>query len=109
MGSHDGNVYALNASDGAKLWNYTSGSWVWSSPAVVNGVVYAGSNDGNVYALGGSPTSSPSPSSSLTASASPSIPEVPPLFAVAALIVATCSIAIAIRKKRSAQFAWRAI
>jgi outer membrane protein assembly factor BamB len=34
------------------LWSYTTGNWVISSPAVVDGVVYVGSNDGNVYAFG---------------------------------------------------------
>ena len=52
----------MNATNGAKLWNYTTGDGV-ISPAVVNGVVYIGSDDGNVYALG-SPTSSPSSTSS---------------------------------------------
>ena len=33
------------------LWNYTTGDYVDSSPAVVNGVVYVGSDDGIVYAL----------------------------------------------------------
>jgi outer membrane protein assembly factor BamB len=51
LGSGDGNVYALNASTGAKLWSYTTGSSVTSSPAVANGVVYVGSDDYNVYAL----------------------------------------------------------
>jgi serine/threonine-protein kinase len=51
VGSDDSNVYALNAATGAKVWNYTTGSVVISSPAVVNGVVYVGSHDGNVYAL----------------------------------------------------------
>jgi outer membrane protein assembly factor BamB len=53
-----GNVYALNASSGAELWSYPiswtpkySDSWVDSSPAVVNGVVYVGCDNGNVYAL----------------------------------------------------------
>jgi outer membrane protein assembly factor BamB len=32
-------------------WGYTTGNSVYSSPAVVNGVVYIGSGDGNVYAL----------------------------------------------------------
>jgi len=44
-------VYTLNATTGAKLWNYTSGGGV-ESPAVANGVVYVGSEDGNVYAIG---------------------------------------------------------
>jgi outer membrane protein assembly factor BamB len=33
------------------LWNYTIGGYVWSSPAVVNGIVYVSSTDGKVYAL----------------------------------------------------------
>jgi outer membrane protein assembly factor BamB len=51
FGSDDGNVYALNAGTGAKLWSYTTAGIVTSSPAVVNGVVYFGSSDSNVYAL----------------------------------------------------------
>ena len=41
----------MNAATGAKLWNYTTGSGIDSSPAVVGGVVYVGSEDDNVYAL----------------------------------------------------------
>jgi outer membrane protein assembly factor BamB len=53
VGSLDNNVYALNASTGAKLWSYTTGGPIYySSPAVVNGVVYVGSYDGKVYAFG---------------------------------------------------------
>ena len=51
VGSYDNNVYALNASTGAKLWSYTAGSSVGSSPAVANGVVYVGSYNSNLYAL----------------------------------------------------------
>jgi eukaryotic-like serine/threonine-protein kinase len=51
VGSGDGKVYALKASTGAKVWSYTTGSSVSSSPAVVNRVVYVGSNDWNIYAL----------------------------------------------------------
>src|ERR1700722_7493986 len=32
-------------------WNFTTGRGVWSSPAIVDGVVYFGSEDHNVYAL----------------------------------------------------------
>jgi len=49
VGSHDDNVYCLNASTGAKIWNYTTGDNVISSPAVVDGNVYVGSDDGKVY------------------------------------------------------------
>ena len=51
IGSNDDNVYALNASTGAKLWSFATGESVYSSPAVVNGVVYVGSFDHNLYAL----------------------------------------------------------
>jgi outer membrane protein assembly factor BamB len=51
IGSEDGEVYALNASTGAKRWSYATGGSILSSPTVVNGVVYIGSFDANVYAL----------------------------------------------------------
>ena len=37
---------------GAAEWTYTTGDFVYSSPAVADGVVYTGSGDGNVYAFG---------------------------------------------------------
>jgi eukaryotic-like serine/threonine-protein kinase len=43
--------YALNASTGAKLWSYTTGGYVSSSPAVANGVVYVGGGS-NVQSFG---------------------------------------------------------
>ena len=46
VGSDDENVYALNASTGAKLWSYPAGG---SSPAVVNGTLYIGAT---VFSLG---------------------------------------------------------
>jgi hypothetical protein len=51
VGSGDYNLYALNASTGARLWKYPTGAFEVSSPAVANGVVYVGSGDNNVYAL----------------------------------------------------------
>jgi len=51
VGASDGNVYALNASTGTLIWNYTTGFWINSSPAVADGKVYIGSWDRNVYAL----------------------------------------------------------
>jgi hypothetical protein len=49
FGDDINNVYALNASTGAKLWSYTTGYFVYSSPAVANGVVY-GRGGSNLYA-----------------------------------------------------------
>jgi glucose dehydrogenase len=54
VGSEDKKVYALNAKSGAKLWSYTTGGYIDSSPAVANGVVYVGSYDKKVYALNAS-------------------------------------------------------
>ena len=51
VGSEDHNLYALNAADGDKLWNFTTGYYVDSDPAVSNGTVYFGSEDNSVYAL----------------------------------------------------------
>jgi outer membrane protein assembly factor BamB len=50
-GRGDSHVYALDASTGALLWKYQTGDGVDPSPAVANGIVYAGSYDGNLYAL----------------------------------------------------------
>ena len=36
---------------GHKLWNYSTGSYVYSSPTVVSGTVYVGSYDYNVLRL----------------------------------------------------------
>jgi outer membrane protein assembly factor BamB len=48
--NYAGNLYALNAANGDKLWNYSIPVG-GSSPAVASGVVYVGSFDGNVYAF----------------------------------------------------------
>ncbi len=55
VGSHDNNVYCLNASTGVHIWNYATGNSVsTSSPAVADGKVYVGSYDYNVYCLNAS-------------------------------------------------------
>jgi len=51
FGAGDGNVYALDAHTGARLWTYTTGGGIGATPAVADGVVYVDSSDGNVYAL----------------------------------------------------------
>ena len=51
VGSGDGKVYALNASNGAFIWSYITGGSVESSPAVVGGVVFVGSNDDGMFML----------------------------------------------------------
>ncbi len=51
FGSNDAKVYCLNASTGARIWNYTTGNAVDSSPAVINDLVYVGSQDTKIYCL----------------------------------------------------------
>ena len=53
VGSNDHNVYALNQSTGAKIWNYSTGARVISSPAVVNGVVFVGVDNSHFGSVGG--------------------------------------------------------
>ena len=46
VGCRDGHVYALDAATGRQQWAYsTSQSWVNSTPAVRDGVVYVGTSD----------------------------------------------------------------
>ena len=65
VGSSDGKLHAFAVgcrSDGgtcSSLWTGSIGAsigatsnWVYSSPAIANGVVYTGSEDGNLYAFG---------------------------------------------------------
>jgi outer membrane protein assembly factor BamB len=52
VGSNDTNkLYALDASNGTEIWNFTTGGAVDSSPAVANSTVFVGSMDGHVYAI----------------------------------------------------------
>jgi outer membrane protein assembly factor BamB len=48
-----GNIYALNADTGAKIWNYSTNSAVYSSPAVSGNVLFIGADD-NVCAFNAS-------------------------------------------------------
>ena len=51
IASFDEKVYALDATNGAKLWSYALDSQVLTSPVVANGVVYVGSGNGTGYAF----------------------------------------------------------
>jgi len=55
IGSWDDNIYALNAFNGEKIWNFSTVNYIDSSPAVAYGMVYFGSDDGSVYALKAAP------------------------------------------------------
>jgi outer membrane protein assembly factor BamB len=51
VGSQDGYLYAVNAQNGTKLWDYAAGGTITSSPAYSGGVIYVGSDDGKMYAV----------------------------------------------------------
>ena len=51
LGTHDGNVLALDPARGARLWSFATADAVLAAPAVESGRVYVGSFDGHVYAL----------------------------------------------------------
>ncbi len=54
VGADDGNLYAINATTGAKLWSYSLGEpqQLRCSPAIANGYVYMGSSGVFVTSLG---------------------------------------------------------
>jgi hypothetical protein len=49
--NHIGHSTSTAPTTNNTLWTYTTGYMVWSSPAVVSGLVYVGSMDDNVYCL----------------------------------------------------------
>ena len=50
VGSRDAHVYAIDAATGRRKWDYpTSKSWVNGTPAVRDGVVYAGTSDSSRF------------------------------------------------------------
>ena len=51
FGSHDGNVYAINASDGTLVWSHRTGGVVAGKLLLLDGMVVAGSFDKKLYAL----------------------------------------------------------
>jgi outer membrane protein assembly factor BamB len=72
----------LNAFDGSIIWSYRTGGFLFSSPAIVNGVLYIGSYDGCVYALGAlgvspAPTTTPSTAPTPQPTAAPSTEPTP--------------------------------
>lgn len=51
IGSFDGKVYSLDQASEAKIWEFSTGVVIGSSPTVDDGMVFIGSTDGKVYAL----------------------------------------------------------
>jgi eukaryotic-like serine/threonine-protein kinase len=51
VGSHDHNMYALDAQTGRINWRFTTGGAIMDAPAIVGGTIYVGSYDGYIYLL----------------------------------------------------------
>jgi outer membrane protein assembly factor BamB len=51
VGTHEGRLVALGADRGERLWEYTAGDSIMTTPAVANGKVYIGSFDRHVHAV----------------------------------------------------------
>ncbi len=49
--SGGGSVFALDAADGFKEWEFDTGTRIWAAPAAEDGTVYVGSFDKKLYAL----------------------------------------------------------
>ncbi|MDZ7356821.1 MAG: PQQ-binding-like beta-propeller repeat protein [candidate division KSB1 bacterium] len=51
FGCDDGNVYAVNPSDGKIRWKFKTSASVTATPAIGDSVVYVGSSDNHFYAI----------------------------------------------------------
>ena len=51
VGSHDHNLYALDAQNGQLLWSFPANGSVFNAPALDDGFLYVGSQNGIIYAL----------------------------------------------------------
>jgi outer membrane protein assembly factor BamB len=51
IGNGDGSVYALDAGNGALLWQFATGGRVWARPLITSDVVYVSSLDHSLYAF----------------------------------------------------------
>ena len=51
FGSANGKVYALDAADGYKEWEFETGDKIWSTPAIDGDTLFIGSFDNKLYAL----------------------------------------------------------
>lgn len=109
FGSDDGNVYALNAFTGRRIWNYSiqphlnerglTGA-IYSSPSIANGTIYIGSINyygGSIVALGvkPKPTTSPLPT--------PTVPEFPIALTLTTVITVISASAIALKRRNNSR------
>ncbi len=66
VGDLGGKIYGIRFSDGAKLWQYATGGFVYGSAAVSAGRVFTASSDGYLYAFGIGGGASQAPNTTLS-------------------------------------------
>ncbi|WP_420643663.1 PQQ-binding-like beta-propeller repeat protein [Candidatus Leptofilum sp.] len=49
--SYDRSVHALDIDSGEEAWQVEATDWIWSAPALADGVLYFGDSSGNVFAV----------------------------------------------------------
>lgn len=49
--SYDRAIHALDIETGEEAWSVSATDWVWSAPALAEGVLYFGDSSGNVFAV----------------------------------------------------------
>jgi len=59
IGARDSKIYGIDYGTRKVIWQYETGGWIDSSPAISHGVLYVGSNDGYIYAFTNANTSKP--------------------------------------------------
>ena len=69
IGDMAGKVIALDIASGARLWTFSTGGFIYGSPAISGGRLYIASSDGFLYAFGVGGGSGPKPTTTLTSPA----------------------------------------
>ena len=52
VGSHDGNLYGIEAGSGKEFWRFATGGKLTASAAVANGRLVIGNDQGKVFCFG---------------------------------------------------------
>jgi len=66
VGDLAGKVIAFDLTGGARLWSFTTGGFIYGSPAISGGRIFVASSDGFLYAFGVGGGSGPTPSTTLS-------------------------------------------
>jgi outer membrane protein assembly factor BamB len=69
VGDMAGKVIAFDTAGGARLWTFSTGGFIYGSPAISGGRLFIASSDGFLYAFGVGGGSGPKPTTTLTSPA----------------------------------------